>query len=142
MTGLLLKIEHLEVRYGDLIGVSDVSLEVPEGSVVALLGSNGGGKTTTLNAIAGLIPLHAGSITFKGEEIGGQSAFAIVRKGLARISHSVEAHRGANQRKFFCEKDFAMIQGMPRCRQSVAQSSLILEGWKAGLWKRPLMVAW
>jgi hypothetical protein len=48
--------------------------------------------------------------------------------GLARISHRVEAHRGANQRKFFCEKDFAMIQGMPRCRQSVAQSSLILEG--------------
>jgi hypothetical protein len=56
-----------------------------------------------------------------------------VLSGLARISHGVEAHRGANQRKFFCEKDFAMIQGMPRCRQSVAQSSLILEGWKAGL---------
>ena len=60
MTAPLLKIEHLEVRYGDLIGVSDVSLEVPEGSVVALLGSNGGGKTTTLNAIAGLIPVHSG----------------------------------------------------------------------------------
>ena len=56
MTAPLLKIEHLEVRYGDLIGVADVSLEVPEGSVVALLGSNGGGKTTTLNAIAGLDP--------------------------------------------------------------------------------------
>ncbi len=83
MTAPLLKIEHLEVRYGDLIGVSDVSLEVPEGSVVALLGSNGGGKTTTLNAIAGLIPVHSGSITFRGEAIGGQTAFAIVRKGLA-----------------------------------------------------------
>src|SRR6201990_2439026 len=82
MSGPLLKIEHLEVRYGDLIGVSDVSLEVPEGAVVALLGSNGGGKTTTLNAIAGLIPVHAGSISFRGEEIGGQKAFAIVRKGL------------------------------------------------------------
>jgi branched-chain amino acid transport system ATP-binding protein len=83
MSGPLLKIEHLEVRYGDLIGVSDVSLEVPEGSVVALLGSNGGGKTTTLNAIAGLIPLHAGSIRFRDEQIGGRQAFAIVRKGLA-----------------------------------------------------------
>jgi branched-chain amino acid transport system ATP-binding protein len=83
MTAPLLKLEHLEVRYGDLIGVSDVSLEVPEGSVVALLGSNGGGKTTTLNAIAGLIPVHAGSIRFRGEEIAGQTAFAIVRKGLA-----------------------------------------------------------
>src|ERR1700757_2377770 len=83
MSAPLLKIEHLEVRYGDLIGVSDVSLEVLEGSVVALLGSNGGGKTTTLNAIAGLIPTHSGSIRFCGEEIGGQSAFALVRKGLA-----------------------------------------------------------
>lgn len=83
MTAPLLKIEHLEVRYGDLIGVSDVSLQVPEGSVVALLGSNGGGKTTTLNAIAGLIPVHSGSIIFRGEAIGGQTAFAIVRKGLA-----------------------------------------------------------
>ena len=83
MTAPLLKIEHLEVRYGDLIGVSDVSLEVPEGSVVALLGSNGGGKTTTLNAIAGLIPAHSGSIGFRGEEIGGEAAFSIVRKGLA-----------------------------------------------------------
>jgi hypothetical protein len=61
---------------------------------------------------------------------------------LARISHRVEAHRGANQRKFFCEKDFATIRGTPRCRQSVAQNGLILEWWKAGLWKRPLMLAW
>jgi branched-chain amino acid transport system ATP-binding protein len=83
MSGALLRIEHLEVRYGDLIGVSDVSLEVPEGSVVALLGSNGGGKTTTLNAIAGLIPVHSGLIHFRGEAIAGERAFAIVRKGLA-----------------------------------------------------------
>ena len=79
----LLRVAHLDVRYGDLIGVSDVSFEVPEGSVVALLGSNGGGKTTTLNAIAGLIPVHAGEIDFRGEAIAGQSAFAIVRKRLA-----------------------------------------------------------
>ena len=83
MSEPLLRIENLEVRYGDLIGVSDVSLEVADGSVVALLGSNGGGKTTTLNAIAGLIPVHSGSIHFRGEELAGQTAFAIVRKGLA-----------------------------------------------------------
>ena len=79
----LLRIANLEVRYGDLIGVSDVSLDVPEGSVVALLGSNGGGKTTVLNAVAGLIPVHAGSVEFRGQDIGGRSAFAIVREGLA-----------------------------------------------------------
>ena len=79
----LLKIEHLEVRYGDLIGVADVSLEVPAGSVVALLGSNGAGKTTTLNAVAGIVPVSAGSVSFDGTEIAGQPAYAIVRKGLA-----------------------------------------------------------
>ncbi len=79
----LLKIDRLEVRYGDLIGVADVSLEVPKGSVVALLGSNGAGKTTTLNAIAGIVPVSSGTVTFAGESIAGQPAYAIVRKGLA-----------------------------------------------------------
>jgi branched-chain amino acid transport system ATP-binding protein len=71
------------VRYGDLIGVADVSLEVPAGSVVALLGSNGAGKTTTLNAIAGIATASKGIIEFDGENIAGQPAYAIVRKGLA-----------------------------------------------------------
>ena len=79
----MLTVDHLEVKYGDLIGVADVSLTVAKGSVVALLGSNGAGKTTTLNAIAGLIPASAGRITFAGDAIQGQPAFAIVRKGLA-----------------------------------------------------------
>jgi branched-chain amino acid transport system ATP-binding protein len=78
-----LEVAQLEVRYGDLIGIADVSLEVPEGSVVALLGSNGAGKTTTLNAIAGLIPASGGSIAFRGERLDGMPAFAIVRKGIA-----------------------------------------------------------
>jgi branched-chain amino acid transport system ATP-binding protein len=79
----LLKVEHLEVRYGDLIGVADVSLEVPRGSIVALLGSNGAGKTSTLNAIAGLIPVSRGRIMLDERDIAGQPAYAIVRKGLA-----------------------------------------------------------
>jgi branched-chain amino acid transport system ATP-binding protein len=83
MSTPLLRIEHLEVRYGDLIGVADVSLEVPVGAVVALLGSNGAGKTTTLNAVAGIVPVSAGTVAFDGENIAGQPAYAIVRKGLA-----------------------------------------------------------
>jgi branched-chain amino acid transport system ATP-binding protein len=71
------------VRYGDLIGVADVSLGVPAGAIVALLGSNGAGKTTTLNAIAGLIPARKGSIVFGGARIDGEPAYAIVRRGLA-----------------------------------------------------------
>ncbi len=83
MSAPLLKIERLQVRYGDLIGVADVSLEVPRGSVVALLGSNGAGKTTTLNAVAGIVPVASGSVSFDGDNIAGQPAYAIVRKGLA-----------------------------------------------------------
>jgi branched-chain amino acid transport system ATP-binding protein len=79
----LLAVQHLEVRYGDLVGVADISLEVPAGSVVALLGSNGAGKTTTLNALAGLIPASNGAISFSGERIDGMPAYAVVRRGLA-----------------------------------------------------------
>jgi branched-chain amino acid transport system ATP-binding protein len=79
----LLSVRNLEVKYGDLIGVADVSFEVEQGGLVALLGSNGAGKTTTLNAIAGLIAPSGGSIRFRGEEIGGSPAYAIVRRGLA-----------------------------------------------------------
>src|SRR5437762_4787421 len=84
MTGAAsLDVEHLEVRYGDLVGVADVSLEVPRGAVVALLGSNGAGKTTTLNAIAGIATVSKGRVEFDGRDLAGQPAYAIVRKGLA-----------------------------------------------------------
>ena len=78
-----LEVEHLEVRYGDLVGVSDISLKVEAGKIVALLGSNGAGKTTTLNAIAGLVKPTGGRVTWRGEEIAGQPAYQIVSKGLA-----------------------------------------------------------
>ncbi|HVZ10195.1 ABC transporter ATP-binding protein [Rhodopila sp.] len=83
MTDALLEVRNLAVRYGDLIGIADVSLTVPAGKVVALLGSNGAGKTTTLNAIAGLVPPAGGSVTWMGQAIGGKPAYAIVGGGLA-----------------------------------------------------------
>jgi branched-chain amino acid transport system ATP-binding protein len=83
MTRPLLAVRNLKVRYGDLIGVADVSLEVASGSIVALLGSNGAGKTTTLSAIAGIVPASAGQIEFQGASIAGEPAYKIVRRGLA-----------------------------------------------------------
>lgn len=79
----LLTVRNLQVRYGDLVGVADVSLSVAAGSIVALLGSNGAGKTTTLNAIAGLVPPAGGTITWQGRSIQGQPAHRIVGAGLA-----------------------------------------------------------
>jgi len=78
-----LVVEQLEVRYGDLIGLADISLKVEAGKIVALLGSNGAGKTTTLNAIAGLVQPSKGRIDWRGEAIAGQPAYDIVSKGLA-----------------------------------------------------------
>src|SRR6201999_329262 len=70
-----LRVEHLEVHYGDLVGVRDVSLDVQPGAIVALLGSNGAGKTTTLNCIAGLVPPSGGAIEWRGEGSGGTPAY-------------------------------------------------------------------
>lgn len=81
MTDLV--VEHLEVRYGDLVGIADISLKVEAGNIVALLGSNGAGKTTTLNAIAGLVRPSKGRIEWHGETISGKPAYQIVSKGLA-----------------------------------------------------------
>jgi len=83
MSDAALHVEHLEVRYGDLVGVADISLKVPAGKVVALLGSNGAGKTTTLNAIAGVVRPARGRIEWGGQPISGEPAYAIVAKGLA-----------------------------------------------------------
>ena len=79
----MLEVRALGVRYGDLVGISDVSLEVRPGEVVALLGSNGAGKTTTLNAIAGLVPPSSGAVLWQGAAIGGLPPHAIVARGIA-----------------------------------------------------------
>jgi branched-chain amino acid transport system ATP-binding protein len=79
---VLLRVKNLEVRYDDLVGLADVSLEVAQGSVVALLGSNGAGKTTTLNAIAGLNRRSGGSVEWMGQDIGDLPAYAVVARGL------------------------------------------------------------
>jgi branched-chain amino acid transport system ATP-binding protein len=81
----LLRVDGIEVGYGDLTAVRDVSLEVREGETVALIGANGAGKTTTLRAVAGLLPLRRGRIEFEGQRLDGQSSSRIVARGLAHV---------------------------------------------------------
>lgn len=78
----MLSVSDLSVRYGEVRAVKGISLTVPRGSVVVLLGANGAGKSSTLNAIAGLVG-STGSITFDGASIGGAPAESIVKRGLA-----------------------------------------------------------
>ena len=81
----LLRLDGLEVGYGDLVAVHGVSLEVRAGDVVSLIGGNGAGKTTTLRAVSGLLPLRRGSIEFEGQRIDGRPPSNIVRRGIAHV---------------------------------------------------------
>jgi len=81
----MLEVRNLAVRYGGIQALHDVSLEVPKGSIVTLVGANGAGKSTTLRTISGLVPAASGSIFFSDEEITGWPAHRIVAAGLAHV---------------------------------------------------------
>ena len=79
----LLQVESLVVRYGPIVAVREVSLRVEQGEIVALLGANGAGKSSFLNAVAGLVPVASGSVSFQGKEIHRLPPEQIVKRGLA-----------------------------------------------------------
>ena len=81
----MLAIEDIHTYYGDSYVLHGVSLEVSEGSVVALLGRNGAGKTTTLKSIMGVVPPRKGQILFKGVPITGRRPHAIARSGVSYL---------------------------------------------------------
>jgi len=86
----MLTIQNLEAAYGKVQVLHGISLEVPQGKLVTLIGSNGAGKTTTMRAISGMIKPKAGSITLAGKDITGLDSHRIARAGLA---HSPEGRR-------------------------------------------------
>ncbi len=81
----ILEIRDLQVHYGGIEAVKSISLDVPEGEIVTLIGANGAGKTTTLQTISGLLHARTGSITFQGESITGVPAHKLVSRGLAQV---------------------------------------------------------
>ena len=81
----MLKIENLIVNYGGIEAVKGISLEVPDGSIITLVGANGAGKSTTLRSIVGLVKARSGSITLDGEELLGQDTTEIVSKGITLV---------------------------------------------------------
>jgi branched-chain amino acid transport system ATP-binding protein len=80
----LLSIRDLVVHYGVVRALSGISLEVPEGRIVALIGANGAGKSTTLRAISGLVRPTTGSVEFQGRSIAGLPSHQIVALGVAQ----------------------------------------------------------
>jgi len=81
----LLRVDAIEVAYGDLTAVLGASLEVRPGEIVALIGGNGAGKTTTLRAISGLLPIRRGRIDFEGDRLDGLSSSKVVGRGIAHV---------------------------------------------------------
>ncbi len=81
----MLKIDDLRVNYGGIEAVKGISFEVPEKSIVTLIGANGAGKSTTLRSIVGLVKASHGSISFLGDEILGMDTPEIVSRGLSLV---------------------------------------------------------
>ena len=81
----ILEIRDLQVHYGGIEAVKGISLDVPQGQIVTLIGANGAGKSSTLRAIAGLVKPSAGTITFQGEDITGKDSNLIVSRGITLV---------------------------------------------------------
>jgi branched-chain amino acid transport system ATP-binding protein len=81
----ILEVEDLDVYYGDLQALRDVSLSIDEGSVTVLLGPNGAGKTTTLKTISRIIEQRRGTVRFKGESLDEVPPHEVPRRGVAHI---------------------------------------------------------
>ncbi len=87
---MLLKIENLHVRYGGIEALSGISIDVPEGETVLLVGANGAGKSSTINAVIGLVPAAGGRIVFDGADLGSVPCERRARLG---IGYSPEGRR-------------------------------------------------
>lgn len=81
----LLELKSINTFYGQIRALEDVSLEVSQGEIIALVGANGAGKTTLLNTISGLLPTKSGSILFNGAELIRKSAAQIVQAGISHV---------------------------------------------------------
>ena len=85
MADTLLKVDNINVYYGNIHAVKDISFEVDQGEIVTLIGANGAGKSTTLKTISGLLKPKTGDILYKGSSIKGMRAHKIVEAGLAHV---------------------------------------------------------
>ena len=81
----MLELNNVDVAYGGIRAVRKLSLHVNQGELVSLIGANGAGKSTTLRAICGLVPLAGGSIHYQGQSLSGQPVYSMVRQGLVMV---------------------------------------------------------
>lgn len=135
----MLKVENLRVNYGGIEAVKGISFEVPEKSIVTLIGANGAGKSTTLRSIVGLVKPSAGSILFEGQELVGMDTPDIVAKGIALVPEGRRVFPdmtvlenikiGAYLRKDSLDEDINWVFGLfPRLKERSWQLAGTLSG--------------
>lgn len=88
--GSILELKNVETYYGPVMAIRGVSMEVPEGQIVSLLGANGAGKTTVLKTISGAMDPQKGTVVYQGEEIQGRDPDAVARDGIAHVPEGRE----------------------------------------------------
>ncbi len=81
----LLSVNNIHTYYGNILALKGISIDVPEGSIVTILGANGAGKTTTMKTIAGVLKPKKGDITFLNEDITGKTPDMLVSKGISLV---------------------------------------------------------
>lgn len=137
----MLEIKNLEVSYGSIKALHGVSLKVPQGSIVTLIGANGAGKSTTLRAISGLIKARGGNVVYDGQDVTNRPAHDIVARGLCHVPEgrmvfanlTVEENlrMGAYLRKDKAgiaeDTDFC-LQIFPRLKERISQAAGTMSG--------------
>ena len=138
----LLAVEHLELAYGEAVACRGVSLEIAEGEIVALIGANGAGKSTTLRAVAGLMLPRAGSIRLRGADVTRLPSHARADLGIAlvpegrRVFPFLTVRENLELGGFKHRRDAAKVRSLmedifvmfPRLRERAAQNAGTLSG--------------
>lgn len=98
---MLLRLANVEAHYGAVSALRGISIDIPEGAIVCLLGANGAGKSTTLKVISGIVKPSAGTIEFDGKPLNGLTPYQLVRLGIAQVPEG---------RKIF--KDLTVVENL------------------------------
>jgi branched-chain amino acid transport system ATP-binding protein len=82
---MLLEMKDVVAGYGNITALKGISLSVPEGSIVTLIGANGAGKSTTMKTIMGIVKAREGTVAFQGKELKSEKAYQVVREGISLV---------------------------------------------------------
>jgi branched-chain amino acid transport system ATP-binding protein len=82
----MLRVENLDVFYGDVQALNGVSLDIEEGAIVAIVGANGAGKTTLIRALAGMLPRLRGRVVYRGTDISGWPSYRVCNLGIGQVA--------------------------------------------------------